>query len=165
MRVRAKVVLLTVTLALIGVGACNESSPPVNKPGDDTINGTHEPEAGLPAPNPTEDSSTPMDPPMYDVGTGYAPALDTCGSCSCDMTKSFCFAGGTHGITPTDAPPPACTLVDASTVQIGCNPLPASCTANPTCDCIEDAIQTQFGCYLVCTPDPGYFLVYCPSPP
>jgi hypothetical protein len=166
MRVRARVVLLTVTLALIVVGACTSQSSNVNKPGDDLINSTNEKDMGPPmAPPPQDSGAAGMDGPVYDVATGYMPALNTCASCSCSESKGFCFAGGTRGVTPTDAPAPACTMVDASTIEVGCNPLPPSCVATPTCTCVLEAIQAQFSCYLVCSPDPGYLLVYCPSGP
>jgi hypothetical protein len=159
---RATLTLFGVMLALALFGACSETRPN-GGPGDDLIDNTNNEETGPPSPNPAVDSGSMDSSPMNYPDSSYAPLLTTCAACDCSSAKGFCFAGGTHFVGPSDAP--ACVMIDASTVGIGCNPLPAQCGPNPQCDCVINAIQPQFSCYLVCTPDPGYLLVYCPNGP
>jgi hypothetical protein len=159
--VRAPLVVLFIAAAVAVGGACSNPTKPPNAPGDDLVNDTNEEEAGPPQPNQPVDAA-PMDSsPPVSADASYVPMLMACASCNCSMTTGFCFAGGTHMLGPSDAP--ACMMVAGPAIGVGCNALPAACAANPTCACVIDAIQPQFNCYLVCTPDPGYFLVYCPS--
>jgi hypothetical protein len=164
--------------ALIALLACGDSTPPRGS-GDTLIDDSHHSGDELPPPpdpNPSDafpETSAPADGPAE-----YAPALNTCSSCSCNPATAFCFSGGVakaividavEGGTEggaADAAQPACPIVtDAATPQTGCNPLPAACAAKPTCACVIAAIQPQFACYLVCSPDPGFLQVYCPNPP
>jgi hypothetical protein len=163
-----------------GIGAaiaCSDAAKPLGT-GDKFVNETDGEDTYVP-PQPT--------PPSGDGGTtyeggedGYAPALNTCASCSCDPAKNYCFSGGVlREVKPfpgssgfgepdgaaTSGPPAApCKILDAGTLGNGCIPLPAACKTTPTCDCVLAALQSYYSCYLVCTPTPGYLEVYCPNP-
>lgn len=160
---RTRALALGSALAISLAAACSSSKSTGGDGGvDDLTDDTHHEDAGPGTPLPPADAG-PVDAATttYD---NYAPALDTCRSCSCPSSSAFCFAGGIHAITPPDAAPAACVIVDAGAVEPGCNTLPPACAAKPTCECVIAAIQPSFTCYLVCTPDPGYLLVYCPNP-
>jgi hypothetical protein len=155
--------LLAVVAALAVAGACSESSTPTVSPGDDLVDNTNGEDAGMPIPPPPPDTDAQMDAGLYPEGSSYAPMLATCAACSCDTSKGFCFAGGIHFSGAPEAGP-ACSMVGGPDATVdGCNALPAACAATPTCGCVLEAIQPQFKCYLVCTPDNGYLLVYCPN--
>jgi hypothetical protein len=67
--------------------------------------------------------------------------------------------GEPDGAAEAGPPLPACPIVAAG--SLGCSPLPAACTASPSCACLLSALQSQHStCYLDCTPTPG-FDVYC----
>jgi hypothetical protein len=176
MRAAGRITLSLVVAALGAAIACSDAAKPLGS-GDTLTNDT----AG-------EDAySPPIPQPPSDGGeggatdSGYAPALGTCSSCSCDPTKNYCFSGGTplmatrvfplsgpgFGEPTPDAgpPPPPCTLLPAGSVANGCTPLPAACAAAPSCTCLLGALQPLYSCYLVCTPTPGYLEVYCPDGP
>lgn len=169
---RARVTTFVVALGVGAVVACSDSAQPIGH-GDKVINDTK----GQPV-------SPPLPPPYnpgeggYDAGEGgYAPALNTCGGCSCDPATNYCFSGGVaKAVLPApeglfgvpdagDAgpPPPPCPILKAGELGNGCAPLPASCTGSPTCDCLLAALQPSYKCYLVCTPTPGFLEVYCPG--
>lgn len=61
-------------------------------------------------------------------------ALFDCGGCACDGSTHYCFIA----MHPFRAPPPpdAALCEDAGS---SCLPLPANCSANPTCGCIPFA--------------------------
>lgn len=70
--------------------------------------------------------------------------------------------GEPDGAADTGPPPPPCAVLAARSTQPGCTPLPPPCTAAPTCACLLKNLQPEYpSCYLVCTPSPGYFEVYC----
>ncbi len=164
MRTGATLVVVAAAIAL--AAACSEATAPtVVAPGDDLVNDSNNTDAApMPAPPPDSDAQADasMDTGIVYTDGSYAPMLNTCAACSCSATKGFCFAGGVHLSGGPDAQP-ACAMVTGSTVEDGCNSLPAACAANPTCDCVLTAVQPQFQCYLVCSPDNGYLLVYCPN--
>lgn len=71
----------------------------------------------------------------------------------------FAGFGEPDGAAEAGPPLPACTAVAAG--SLGCTPLPAACTASPTCGCLLTALQAQHTtCYLNCTTGKG-FDVYC----
>ena len=58
-----------------------------------------------------------------------------------------------------------CGMGDGTTLVVGCNPIPATCAANPTCACILDNLPAiALGCYAVCAGTNPKFEVYCPTP-
>jgi hypothetical protein len=176
-RTARKVTTLAIVVSCLGaVWACSDSAAPLGS-GDKLVNDT----AGMDA-----NSQPPPPPPPGDGaadgadGYGYAPALNTCGSCSCDPTKNYCMSGGTRvkGRTsypyggfgepdgaPTGPPPAPCKVLDAGAQGNGCIPLPAACATTPTCDCLVNTLQPMYACYLVCSPTPGFLEVYCPDAP
>jgi hypothetical protein len=176
--VRILMVGLGGTGAVVAFFACSDSGPPTGS-GNTLIDDSHHSGDELPpAMDPSPADALPEMLYPSDAVAEYAPALDTCAACTCDPATNFCFAGGMHARSPfasmdasdeggeggdAAAATPACPLVSGSTVQVGCNALPPACAASPTCACVLDAIQPQFSCYLVCSPDPGYFRVYCPN--
>jgi hypothetical protein len=172
---RARIITMLVVSAVGATVACSDSAKPLGT-GDKVIDDTAGQDAYSPTPPPP-----PADGGGYEAGDGgYAPALSTCGGCSCDPTKNYCFSGGVmkavmpfpngvfgqpEGGPDASGPPPApCPVLPAGTLGNGCVPLPAACAAAPTCDCLLDALQPSYKCYLVCTPSPGFLEVYCPGP-
>lgn len=169
--------ILTLT-ALLG-SACSESTV-AGGTGNDVIDDTR-PEPRPPAnPDPPVDASADVSDALTSAD-GAAPA--TCGGCACTPDAHYCFGGAPpRGLDPVspdvadaasssdagdggDAGPAACPLPpDASTVQAGCNDLPAECAAAPSCECILNALQPKYSCYLVCKVPGPQFLVYCPNP-
>ena len=159
--------------ALLG-SACSESKV-AGGTGNDVIDDTR------PEPRPPPNPDTPIDASVdaNDASTyGDGAARATCGGCACTPDAHYCFGGasprGLDPISPNEADagddggdsgPAACPLPpDASTVQAGCNDLPAECAAAPTCECILTALQPKYSCYLVCQVPGPQFLVYCPNP-
>jgi hypothetical protein len=160
---RARVVVAVVLSGVLG--AC-DSIPPA---GSTLI--TDVP----PEPPPPPDDATP---PPFEAGpidSGPTDALYTvvdadlsaCATCDCSPQTSFCFAGASPR-EPVDAGPDAgpgpCSVNPGPTPAIGCNALPAACTATPSCGCILSVLQPQYRCYLNCRTDGSGFLVYCPHP-
>jgi hypothetical protein len=170
-------VLAGIVLASIGAAwACSDSAAPLGS-GNKVINDTTGMDAyqTSPPPPPATDGAT-----AYD--SAYHPALDTCGSCSCDPTKNYCMSGGVRrdarisypysgggfgepDSAPSGPPPAPCKVLDAGAVTNGCIPLPPACEKNPTCNCLVVALQPLYGCYLDCSPTPGFLEVYCPQGP
>jgi hypothetical protein len=154
--------------------ACSDSAKPLGT-GDTFTNDTAGQDAGSLPPPVSSDASS--------EANAYSPALNTCGSCSCDPTKNYCFSGGTpralslvpihtlsggfgepDGAAEANAPPPPpCAVLEAGSTSNGCTPLPAPCTNTPTCACVLNALQPLYSCYLVCSPSPGFLEVYCPN--
>jgi HAMP domain-containing protein len=173
---RVGLTLAAVAAFLAVAAACSEATtgPTVNGP-DMLVNDTMDIDSGDLGASPPPASDTGADAALYpDATPGYAPMLEECAACECSTKKGFCFAGGAHfsgaggsgdGGGDGGGGPAACAMVPADTVSPGCNTLPAACAGTPTCDCVLSAIQTMFECYLVCTPDDGYLLVYCPNGP
>jgi hypothetical protein len=171
--VRVGLSLVVLGSAIAVAVACAEKQSPTIAPGDDLENDTNDSDAQPPLP-PTAPADAQIDAGLYPDGEStYAPMLAQCAACECSAKKGFCFAGGVHFSNPppseagaSDAEA-ACSMVGGGSAGVvnGCNALPSACTANPTCACVLDAIQTQFACYLVCSPDDGYLLVYCPNGP
>jgi hypothetical protein len=187
----ARSVAVSAALLLSLAAACSNGTPPAVHPGDDITDNTNEGDTGIPATPPPSGDSGMDDSSLYD-DSGFQPMLGACSTCSCSTKKGFCFGGGVTFHSPPlplgghsdagdgggagdaseDTGPAACPMVSAGTndagqtkIEIGCNTLPAACAATPTCGCVLEAIQPQFACYLVCTPDDGYLLVYCPNGP
>jgi hypothetical protein len=162
---RLALTLVGALAALALAGACSEASAPTISPGDDLVDDTNNEDTGPPMPAPPPDTDAEMDAGLYpDGSSSYMPMLGQCAACACTASKGFCFAGGIHFSGAPDAGEPACSMVGGPDATVnGCNALPAACAATPTCGCVLEAIQPQFKCYLVCTPDDGYLLVYCPN--
>ncbi len=172
---RGAVVGCVFAVAFVTAAACVESHPGNQAPGNTVVNDTHNSDAQPPPPPPPPPDDGGTDGISYD-GYGYsdgAPMVNPCDMCTCDMTTSYCWAGVGRYMGATgggaEAGYPACPLVDAgaaTTTTPGCTMLPPECAAMPTCACVINSIQTaifaQYHCYLDCTPDPGYLLVYCP---
>jgi hypothetical protein len=178
MRAAARMTAFVVVAGVAAAIACSDAAKPLGT-GDKFVNNT----LGEDAYVPPQPSPPDTDGSSYEGGQdGYAPALNTCSSCSCDPAKNYCFSGGIlrTAVLPfpgssggfgepdgsAEAGPPAapCKILDAGTLGNGCIPLPAACKATPTCDCLLTALQSYYACYLVCTPTPGYLEVYCPNP-
>jgi hypothetical protein len=179
MRAAARITAFVVVAGIGAAIACSDAAKPLGT-GDKFINDTLGEDAYSPPP-----PQCAPDTGSYEAaaeGGGYAPALNTCSSCSCDPTKNYCFSGGVlrtavrpfpagsggfgepDGAAMAGPPPAPCKILDAGTLTTGCVPLPAACKATPTCDCLLAALQGYYSCYLVCTPTPGYLEVYCPNP-
>jgi hypothetical protein len=176
MRSAARITAFVMVAGVAAALACSDAAKPLGN-GDKFINDTAgEDTYAPPIPQPTEGGTE----SGYDSGEGgYAPALNTCGGCSCDPSKNYCMSGGvlktvrsfpagSGGFGEPDGamsgpPPPPCKILDAGTLANGCIPLPAACATTPTCNCLLDALQPSYSCYLVCTPTPGFLEVYCPG--
>jgi hypothetical protein len=177
MRTARRVMVLTIVVSVVGgVWACGDSAQPLGM-GNKFYNDTEGEDAYTPPPpyTPSPDGAGDAYP------DGYTPALGTCGSCSCDPTKNYCMSGGTRktarervsypyggGFGEPDgagdaAPPAPCKVLEAGATGNGCIPLPATCAKTPTCDCLVNALQPNYTCYLACSPSPGYLEVYCPN--
>jgi hypothetical protein len=185
MRVSRRITASIVAASLGAAFACSDAAQPLGS-GNKFINDTMGMDAySQPPPPPPSDASGDAE---TDGGDGYKPALNTCASCSCDPSKNYCMSGGTQktkrvsfpfgGFGEPDGassgPPPApCKVVDAGAAKSGgawsppagngCIPLPPACVKTPTCECLVDALQPFFTCYLVCSPTPGFLEVYCPN--
>lgn len=182
MRDGARFVVAAIAITAIAVvcAACGDSASPGGS-GNTVIDDTRD------QPRPPANPDTPVDSgptdgeaPIYDGsladGAAYQP-LSACSGCTCSADSHYCFGGGRARAAPTpqardasaedggDASLPACPLpASASTIQVGCNDLPAECAATPRCACVLNAIQPHFACYLVCQPGGDQLRVYCPSP-
>ena len=90
---------------------------------------------------------------VYGTPDGYAPS-NVCKSCACPKTD-YCFGGGT-GYTSFsgDCKP--------STFGIGCQPIPAACGDDASCECLLQATAANFSCVAVC--EDNTHTVYCPHP-
>jgi hypothetical protein len=100
------------------------------------------------------------DSPFARVDSGYPGAPDgynpvgVCKTCACPKTD-YCFGGGT-GFTTFSG---SCT---PSGFGIGCQPLPAACGADASCDCLLQATAADVPCYPVCVQIT--LTLYCPNP-
>jgi hypothetical protein len=177
-KAHARIATFVVVAAIGAAIACSDSAKPLGS-GDKVINDTMGQDASQPQPPPPPaDAGDVMT--YYDSSDGYAPALSTCGGCSCDPSKNYCMSGGvlkaiqpfpnsagfgeSDGAAEAGPPPAPCKVLDAGALGNGCIPLPTACKTTPTCDCLLAALQPYYKCYLVCTPTPGYLEVYCPGP-
>ena len=109
--------------------------------------------------------------PLYDAGWAARDAsapidanMAACSGCVCPPETAFCFAGTTPRASGPEGGAPACSVSTSSPPQVGCNALPAVCSADPTCACIIDTLQPLYACYLNCQDTQDGFLVYCPVP-
>jgi hypothetical protein len=166
--------LVFAAAALVLVAACNDAPGPPSGPGDNVVDDTnqdavaeHTQDTGVVPPQGTVDGAYPDSSYLSAGGsTGYIDASSprtACASCSCGMNRGFCLEDGVTatvtGTEPGDAG--LCTLASATSLAVGCNPLPDSCP-KPTCQCLLNAIP--LGCYPECTSNGGYFDVFCPNP-
>jgi len=151
--------------------------------GDDVINDTRDSSVRAPAnPDPGDDAGPDAQNtgPSYYNEAGPYPGLAECGNCTCAADKYYCFGGATPrtsiafpGAAPlaaTDAAAgdgglPACPVVDASTPQLGCNPLPSACPpSSTTCACVINLLQASYSCILQCASNGAGqpMTAYCP---
>jgi hypothetical protein len=147
--------------ALVAMGAaCSESTAPAGKGNDVVVDVDG---SGGPPEQPGDDA--PDDSPFARVDSGYQPPPDGyspfafCSSCSCPA-GTYCFGGGTsfesfNGDCHEDAG------ADAG-LAIGCQPFPPACAAQPTCECLIQALAPSMPCYPVCSITT--LIVYCPNP-
>ncbi len=95
----------------------------------------------------------PVEGSVYSKPDGYNP-LGVCKSCACPGTD-YCFGGGTGNATfggncnPTG-------------FAVGCQPLPAACASDASCECLLQATAGQVPCYAVCVQNSR--TLYCPNP-
>ena len=148
-----------VALVATALGACSSSSSPGGN-GDRLIVDSKTPPA---PPAPPHDDAGPTEggSPLYDasgVPDGYAPYA-VCKQCACPAGE-FCL-GGIAGMTSLATCP---SVPNATTLKVGCNAIPAACTAQPDCACLLQTLQSKFACYGVCSDLVGGLTVYCPVP-
>jgi hypothetical protein len=169
-----------VTAVVFGVAACNDAPGPPSGPGNVLVNDTNEPDAVVPQPPPPADAGMDAyaDTGPYGTGGGYQEGglasmgyLDVqspqaaCSSCKCSNKYAFCLENGaSSSVTAAPNAGGFCAYAPASTLEVGCNPFPAACAANPTCECLLDALQPPLPCYPECTTALGYFDVFCIHP-
>jgi hypothetical protein len=155
-----------VLAGLFGVAvACSTSTAPLGQ-GDDFVSDV---DGGDATQQPMQGDDGPYDDGFFQAAEsgypaapdGYAP-YNWCTMCGCPE-GTFCFGGGT-GFTDFDGDchADAGAPLGASTLAIGCYPLPA-CGDGPACDCIIAEISKYVtGCYPDCTDTTN--IVYCPHP-
>jgi hypothetical protein len=162
--------------------ACNDTPGPSTGPGDIVVNDTNQDAVRqLTQDTGAQDVIAPMgvgsdggypdtggyasDAPM--ASTGYLDAgspQTACASCTCGEHRGFCLENGVSATVSAPATSAGlCGLASATTLAVGCNPIPDSCPT-PTCECILNAIMPPLGCYPQCTSSAGYFDVYCTTP-
>jgi hypothetical protein len=147
-------------IALVIAAACADRVQPV---GSNPV--TNAP----PAPPPSDQDAAPA---PDDAGSSLDayPSVDAnlhaCAGCTCAPETSYCFAGASPRAPAdagADAAPGVCATASGSPPQVGCNAIPAACTATPTCACIIDVLQPLYRCYLNCSTNGDGMLVYCPN--
>jgi hypothetical protein len=186
MRTARLITIFTVAGALATFFACSDSAKPLGT-SDKFIDDTAGQDVSAPpAPEPTDSSaygadgygptiiacaSCSCDPTknycfsggMGTAAAGGDAAADGATDGASAHRPAFPLGGGfgePDGAAEAGPPPPPCPMVAAG--QLGCIPLPAACTATPTCSCLLGALQAQFPtCVLVCTPTPGFLSLYC----
>lgn len=135
--------------------ACNsdDSSTPTGSGNDFTgTDATTQPQQPQFDGNP-DSPFAPVEGGVYGTPDGYDP-YGICVKCNCPATD-YCFGGGgsytsfSGNCNPTG-------------FGIGCQPLPAACAGNATCDCLLDATASQVPCYPVCVQNNR--ALYCPHP-
>jgi hypothetical protein len=153
---------LAIGAVLVWTAACDDDSRPLVKGVDEVIDATSA-AAPLPAPEYPDASSDDAAFGVYDDGAAYNSKvyayspLAACQQCGCEA-GTFCFGGGTGHTTFSGT-----CAAPGGALDIGCQALPPSCAAQPTCDCVFDALRSQVPCYLVCSGTTD-LTVYCPSP-
>jgi len=179
-------VAVAASLALAATAAplaCNDAPGAPSAPGDIVVNATNEDavahhavDAGTSGTDarayaPQGIGEAGFDGPSLDVAatgrTGYADVQSpqaACSSCTCSDKVGFCLENGVTATVQGAGSGGQCPMAAAGAISIGCNPLPASCAANPTCACILDAVQPPATCYPECTTGNGYFDVFCAHP-
>jgi hypothetical protein len=146
-----------VFVAAFAWGCSDGNSPKVGK--GDTV--FHDVDATIIPPPPAPEAGGADSPygPLADGDYGayaFSPTA-VCMKCACGA-GTYCFGGGT-GYTTFSG-----TCTGASSLAVGCQPLPAACASAPTCPCLFQALNAQVGCYPVCEQLAGGLMVYCPSP-
>ncbi len=144
--------------ALAALWACSDGPPPPAGSGNVVIVDVDATRSPPPPDNDADDDSpfAPLDGGYAYLGDAYDP-LGNCASCACPATD-YCFGGGT-GYTAF-----ACT---PSGFGAGCQPIPAACAGDASCDCLLQATSAQISCVGVCVQNPtqgGGPVVYCPHP-
>ncbi len=168
------------SLALVASPAylgCNDTPGPPSGPGNVLIDDSMQDAVAMLtqdsgtsdvyAPQGASDGGSYFDGPPG-ASTGYSDVQSpqaACASCTCNKKIGYCLENGSSA-TVTAAPYAngACAVAPASMPSVGCNPLPAACTANPSCGCILDNVQLPSGCYAQCSNSAGYYDLYCPTP-
>ena len=166
--------------AALVMAACNDAPGAASGPGNLVINQTNEPEAGEAgaAGDAGVDATASADGGpdggmlIYDGATdslasfGYGDVqspMAACAACTCGKTTGFCMENVATATVSGTGTAGQCPLASGG-LAIGCNPLPASCQAAPTCSCILAALQPPLPCYPECTTGNGYFDVFCSHP-
>lgn len=89
----------------------------------------------------------------YAAPDAYDP-YGACKSCKCPA-GDYCFGGGGSYTTLSTCTP--------TSFGVGCQPIPAACGADASCDCLLTAIGSMgLQCYPVCVQNS--LTVYCPHP-
>jgi hypothetical protein len=154
-------VVLCGALGLV-VACTTDGPPPPTGSGNDTIvdndatNGVRPPASQDASP---DSPFAPVDGGYPAAPDGYSP-IQNCGACTCEA-GTYCFGGGSGYTTFSGA----CT---PTTFGIGCQPVPAACATDASCDCLLQATAAQVPCYGVCVQNPtvgsGVPILYCPNP-
>ena len=86
---------------------------------------------------------------------GYSPYA-LCQKCGCPKTE-YCFGGGT-GYTSFNG------ICDGGgdAFALGCQPIPAACVADASCECLIESVSNNVPCFPVCVQNS--LTVYCPNP-
>jgi hypothetical protein len=154
------------SVAAVIATACSEASGPGGTlaPGDhlhvdvDASQLPPQPDGGLSADSPFASVDGPY---RYGQVTGayaYAP-LTVCSKCACEA-GTYCFGGGTGHTTFSGT----CNHTGSSGgLDVGCEPLPATCASKPDCNCLIQALAPSISCYTECTGTKALTL-YCPVP-
>jgi len=159
--------------------ACNDGPPPTSAPGNNYVDDSMQDAVA----HYSQDAGIyDVIPPMGAMDAGYVDGSYTdanlasvgyadvgspataCASCTCSQTTSFCIENGLTTTVSGAAAGGQCPMAPAGKLQIGCNPIPAACAANPTCGCLLDSVQPPVSCYPECTSTLGYFDVFCNVP-